>query len=208
MKKKIVEKNKVLESAAELFRVREDIIGFFEKGIFQFKGNVFKTKEERSEEKSEEKIKKYINNTSVFTKEKSKDVNNDLFKTYFNFSEPIDLAKKLSETKDKMKNNDLVELIRVRWINLKDETEKMSKEEIKNKKPNEILGIVNKIIDFNKEIQKQQEGSRLKILTSDQMLNRLPISLPQLKAGNNSKKLKNEIIILFVQIKETYKITL
>ena len=188
--------------------MREDIIGFFEKGIFQFKGNVFKTKEERSGEKSEEKIKKYINNTSVFTKEKSKDVNNDLFKTYFNFSEPIDLAKKLSETKDKMKNNDLVELIRVRWINLKDETEKMSKEEIKNKKPNEILGIVNKIIDFNKEIQKQQEGSRLKILTSDQMLNRLPISLPQLKAGNNSKKLKNEIIILFVQIKETYKITL
>ena len=74
--------------------MREDIIGFFEKGIFQFKGNVFKTKEERSEEKSEEKIKKYINNTSVFTKEKSKDVNNDLFKTYFNFSEPIDLAKK------------------------------------------------------------------------------------------------------------------
>ena len=75
-----------------------------------------------------------------------------MFKTYFNFSEPTDLAKKLSETKDKMKNNDLVELIRVRWINLKDETEKMSKEEIKNKKPNEILGIVNKIIDFNKEI--------------------------------------------------------
>ena len=173
--------------------MREDIIGFFEKGIFQFKGNVFKTKEERSEEKSEEKIKKYINNTSVFTKEKSKDVNNDLFKTYFNFSEPIDLAKKLSETKDKMKNNDLVELIRVRWINLKDETEKMSKEEIKNKKPNEILGIVNKIIDFNKEIQKQQEGSGLKILTPNQMLNRLPISLAQLKQEIILKNLKMKL---------------
>ena len=59
MKKKIVEKNKVLESAAELFHVREDIIGFFEKGIFQFKGNVFKTKEERSEEKFVEKIYNY-----------------------------------------------------------------------------------------------------------------------------------------------------
>ena len=35
------------------------------------------------------------------------------------------------------------------------------------------------------------------------MLSRLPISLAQLKAGNNSEKLKNEIIILFVQIKET-----
>ena len=66
MKKKIVEKNKVLESAAELFRVREDIIGFFEKGIFSFKGNVFKTKEQ----KSEEKFKKYINNTFTFIIEK------------------------------------------------------------------------------------------------------------------------------------------
>ena len=69
-KKKIEEKNKVSESAAELFRVREDIIGFFEKGIFSFKGNVFKTKEQKSEEKSEEKFKKYINNTFTFIIEK------------------------------------------------------------------------------------------------------------------------------------------
>ena len=33
----------------------------------------------------------------------------------------------------------------------------------------------------------------LKILTPNQMLNRLPIVLAQLKAGNNSNKLKNEI---------------
>ena len=37
------------------------------------------------------------------------------------------------------------------------------------------------------------EGSGLKILTPNQMLSRLPISLAQLKAGNNSEKLKNEI---------------
>ena len=36
-------------------------------------------------------------------------------------------------------------------------------------------------------------GSGLKILTNKQMLNRLPISLAQIQAGNNSKKLKNEI---------------
>ena len=62
--------------------------------------------------------------------------------------------KKIFETKDKMKNNDLVELIRVKWNNLKDETENISKEEINSKKLNEILGIANKIIDFNKEIRK------------------------------------------------------
>ena len=36
-------------------------------------------------------------------------------------------------------------------------------------------------------------GSGLKILTTKQMLNRLPILLAQIQAGNNSKKLKNEI---------------
>ena len=33
---------------------RKDIIGFFEKGTFPYKGNVFKTKEEELEEESEE----------------------------------------------------------------------------------------------------------------------------------------------------------
>ena len=35
-------------------------------------------------------------------------------------------------------------------------------------------------------------GSGLKILTKKQMLNRLPILLAQIQAGNNSSKLKNE----------------
>ena len=38
-----------------------------------------------------------------------------------------------------------------------------------------------------------KEGKRLKILTNKQMLNRLPILLAQIQAGNNSNKLKNEI---------------
>ena len=66
----------------------------------------------------------------------------------------------------------------------------MPKAEIKNEKPNEILVIVNDIINFNKEIQKQQEGLGLKILTPNQMLSRLPITLAQLNAGNNSEKLQ------------------
>ena len=49
---------------------------------------------------------------------------------------------------------------------------------------------VEKIIELNKEDQK---GQGLKILTPQQMLSRLRISLAQLKAGNNSEKLKNEI---------------
>ena len=68
----------------------------------------------------------------------------------------------------------------------------MPKEETKNEKPDDILGITNEILDFNKEIQRQK-GQEWKILTPNQMLSRWPISLAQLKAGNNSEKLKNEI---------------
>ena len=38
-----------------------------------------------------------------------------------------------------------------------------------------------------------KEGKGLKILTNKQMLNRLPILLAQIQAGNNSKKLKNDL---------------
>ena len=38
-----------------------------------------------------------------------------------------------------------------------------------------------------------QRGQELKIVTPDQMLSRYPITLVQLKAGNNSETLKNKI---------------
>ena len=39
----------------------------------------------------------------------------------------------------------------------------------------------------------KNEGKGLKILTLNQKLQRLPIALAQMKAGNNSKSLLNEI---------------
>ena len=53
-----------------------------------------------------------------------------------------------------------------------------------------IVEIVKEILKFNEQ---NQEGKGLKILTPNQMLSRLPITLAQLKVGNNSEKLKNEI---------------
>ena len=58
----------------------------------------------------------------------------------------------------------------------------MSKEEKETERPNEIVNIVEKILEFNR----QQSGQGLKILASSQMLSRLPISLAQLNTGNNS----------------------
>ena len=58
------------------------------------------------------------------------------------------------------------------------------------KENEKITNIVDNILYFN---QPEQQGSGLKILTPNQMLSRLPITVAQLKAGNNSEKLKNQI---------------
>ena len=46
---------------------------------------------------------------------------------------------------------------------------------------------------FPRSEESQQEAEGLKILTPNQMLKRLPIALAQIKAGNNSESLLNEI---------------
>ena len=68
-----------------------------------------------------------------------------------------------------------------------------------------ILNIVDKILNFTLKEQKQRGG--LKILTPNEMLSRLPISLAQLKAGNNSEKLKNEIRQLLYSLYRFKKLT-
>ena len=54
------------------------------------------------------------------------------------------------------------------------------------------MNIVKEILIFKRENWKQQ-GLKLKTLIPNQMLSRLPITSAQLKAGNNSEKLKSEI---------------
>ena len=67
-----------------------------------------------------------------------------------------------------------------------------------------IINIVESILYFN---QLEQEGQGLKILTPNQMLSRLPISLAQLKVGNNSEKLKNEIRQILYSLYRSKKLT-
>ena len=73
----------------------------------------------------------------------------------------------------------------------------MREEEKEIEKPNEITDIAEKVLDFNKQ---KQKGQGLKIITPNQMLGRLPISLSQLKVGNSSEKLKDEITLLLYSL--------
>ena len=86
---------------------------------------------------------------------------------------------------------------------LKEEIEDMSEEEKEIENPNEIINLVENILEINR----QQQGQGLKILTPNQMLSRLPISLAQLKAGNNSEKLKNKIRQLLYSLYRSKKLT-
>ena len=94
----------------------------------------------------------------------------------------------------------------------------MLENKIKSERPDVIVNLVGKILNFNKQPdryytpeelprnivpdleseksaaqRRNQRGQGLKILTPQEMLSRLPISLAQLKSENNKQKLKNEI---------------
>ena len=75
-------------------------------------------------------------------------INRELFNKYFNFQRPSDMLKTVYTT-NKKKNNDLVIVIESGLSDLKKEIENTSEKEKETEKPNEILDIVEKIIDFN-----------------------------------------------------------
>ena len=74
----------------------------------------------------------------------------------------------------------------------------------KTKENEKIIDIVERILEFNNKIQ---SGQGLKIQTTNQILSRLPISLAQLNAENNSEKLKNEIRQLLYSLYRSKELT-
>ena len=113
------------------------------------------------------------------------------------------MLKAVYTKNDKNKNNRLVTMIKSKLDDLKNEIEDMDNEEKEIEDPDKIRDIVERILGFN---GLNQKGQGLKILTPDQILSRLPITLAQLKAGNNSE-LKNEIRELFYSLCRSKKLT-
>ena len=138
----------------------------------------------------------------IYSKEREK--SNELVRKHFLVQDLGELLKKLK----KLKNNPEKNKIRVNLINsglrdLKEEIEDMSEEEKETKNSNRIIDIVENILELNR----QQRGQGLKILTPNQILSRLPIVLVQLKAGNNSEKLKNETREILYSLYRSKKLT-
>ena len=87
---------------------------------------------------------------------------------------------------------------------LKNDMKNMSENDIRNKRLNLLANFIEEVLigdkmndtppleDEESSAQIQQRQG-LKIMTPSQLITRLPILLAQLKAGNNSNKLKNEM---------------
>ena len=135
---------------------------------------------------------------------KKKNINNVLFDHYFDYLNPEIMIAKL-KTASYEKNKNMVESINKKLTKLKNIVKNMPKDEVSKVEENEkIIDIVERILELNSE---KQLGLGLKILTPNQMLSRLPITLAQLKAGNNSEKLKNEIRQLLHSLYRSKKLT-
>ena len=118
--KKINAKEETLSTAEKLLNNRQEVIDAFKADIFPYIDGFQIKEEDESEEKIKDGFKKFIEKIE----KESKGINYDLFKDCFNFIVPSTLVKELHETKNENKNNELIEEIRKRWSNLKNEIKK------------------------------------------------------------------------------------
>ena len=146
--------------------------------------------QEEQEKKQEEETISDVNKFNERVNKQETGINTELFKKHFKIQRPSDMVKYQYQTNDRKKNHELFNMIYSGIEDLKKEIKEMSEKKKENEKPDKMVKIVREILKFNKQ---NQEGKGMKILTPNQMLSRLPISLAPLKAVNNSEKLKNEI---------------
>ena len=98
------------------------------------------------------------------------------------------MCKNLNKTTDLEQNKTQVNTMKSRLANLVEAFKSNPTSDAKIiTTRNNMLDIAKLILEFN---QLNQSGQGLKILTPNQILSRLAISLDQLKAGNNTEKLK------------------
>ena len=207
--------NKLLNNVNKFYKGRKKITEGFKNRIFPFNYDEAyeeRMRFEREEEKKEEEISNIRSKNGLIDYEKlmrkigfkEKNLNSELVKKYFSTYDLGDVLKNFKKSKINSERNEIqIRTIKNGLRDLKEEITNMSEEEKKIEKPNEIVDIVESILEFNR----RQQGHGLKILTPNQMLSRLPISLAQLNAGNNSGTLNSEIRQLLYSLYRSKRLT-
>ena len=202
-------KNKnIFQEAKKLFDLRVEIYKNmvlkeenlkFEKSI----GEKVKLKNQKDSLSETSKQKKF-NDFLEQIKEEPKNIDQNWFKNDFNYETPDEILEYLHSLKKIDNYNQETSLIEESRTDFEYEVDIMSEGDKKNK-GEKILNTVENILNFT--LKERKIGKGLKILTPDQMLSKLPITLAQLKAGNNSEKLKNEIRQLLYSLYRSKKLT-
>ena len=198
-KKKIfAEQENVLSNAEMLLIKRGELINQFSKNNIISKNEKFydapkkgeENTSEKLEQKSDQSIPKWVQvpkDRFDFIKLKintNKNLATMINNKRYTLNDAKELVNKIAEQKIG-KNNAIKE-----YNNLVNKAEKIAK--LRSTEPRQkMLKVFNYLRDI---FNGQTEGEGLKILTPNQVvLSRLPITLAQLKARNNSEKLKHEI---------------
>ena len=123
----------------------------------------------------------------------------------------IFIAVKITINEADYEQADLVEYI----LNFNNKTRPKNKDDKKNKK--NVLNTAKDLYDGRELVinvfksglfrSKSTTGTGRKILTPKQLLQRLPIALAQVKAGNNSESLLNEIRQIVYSLYQSKEIT-
>ena len=207
-------------SPREFYKGRREILIAFEENIFPlpnpyvFGENVWKEKYFGDEKFMPKTFK--LNFLQEYNQTPLSEKENKILNRNFGY-ENDELAFAFNNTKTDEERDELFDKI-VNKLSALKKLVKIVSSETEKKRINNVIKSVEFTLDqvaslgdsepdFSDSDFSDTKESGLKILTPNQMLNRLPITLAQLKAGNNSEKLKNEIRQLLYSLYRSKKLT-
>ena len=130
------------------------------KASYQYESEEEKEQTSKKFDKKEppkNRTKNDVRELNEFITKQETSMNRELFKRYFNFQMPTAILKALYTFNDRKKNNELVNIIKSGLSDLKNEIERMSKNEIKIEKQYELVDIVEKILEFIDKTKKDKD---------------------------------------------------
>ena len=144
-------------------------------------------------------------------------INNNITHNFSGITDPITFFNEIKNGKVSLEEAKTIQQYYLEYLNIIRKGNKNAEQRKTLANINILYSARNNAIKFiedygsmileSKKLAREQEGTGLKILTPNQMLKRLPIALAQIKAGNNSESLLNEIKQIVYSLYRSKEIT-
>ena len=195
MKKEIIDHVKKLKDQGADIKVDEDQINDLINKIFDKKYEEYE-KKTYIESEIDKFLEKYEYNNITISYDKDKDSG----KYKNKFTEEITKSLKKLHNKfinfdefDEKYNKFMHNIVKFEYFKSEKDPGSVSPNQRKMRRYARDLKDILDLYNLKSDSDKSKKGEGLKILTKKNLLNRLPILLAQIQAGNNSKSLKNEL---------------